>query len=113
MIFLLKRVGETHARELILRGNIIDATEAKEKGLINLLVPDGKLKETTNRLADELIQQNSATAMALCKEMLSKLHGMNLPDSLDFAANMNAAARMTPDCKQGVDSFLKKEKLQW
>jgi hypothetical protein len=38
---------------------------------------------------------------------------MNLMDSLDFAASMNAAARMTPDCKQGISSFLKKEKPQW
>jgi methylglutaconyl-CoA hydratase len=51
--------------------------------------------------------------MGLCKEMLSKLHGMNLPDALEFAANMNAAARMTPDCKQGIAAFLAKEKIQW
>ena len=51
--------------------------------------------------------------MGLCKEMLSKLHGLNLLDSLDFAANMNAAARMTPDCKAGIAAFLNKEKMTW
>ncbi len=113
MIFLLKRVGEGIARELILRGNIISATEAKQVGLINMVVPEHELQSTVDSLCNELAQQNSGTAMGLCKEMLSKLHGMNLMDSLDFAANMNAAARMTPDCKQGIDAFLKKEKPQW
>jgi hypothetical protein len=45
--------------------------------------------------------------------MLSKLHGMNLMDSLEFGTNMNAAARMTPDCKRGLAGFLKKEKTEW
>jgi methylglutaconyl-CoA hydratase len=113
MIFLLKRVNEGIARELILRGNIISATEAKQIGLINAVVPEDELEAATDALCSEFIQQNSGTAMGLCKEMLSKLHGMNLMDSLDFAANMNAAARMTPDCKQGIAAFIKKEKHQW
>jgi len=113
MIFLIKRVGEATARELILRGNIIDAVEAKQVGLINMAVAEKELQSATDALCTEIIEQNSGTAMGLCKEMLSKLHGMNLVDSLDFAAGMNAAARMTPDCKEGISAFLKKEKPQW
>jgi len=113
MIFLIKRVGEGRARELVLRGNIIDAAEAKALGLVSMVVGEKHLNVTADQLADELVSQNSLTSMALCKEMLSKLHGMNFVDSLDFAANMNAAARMTPDCKQGIAAFLKKEKIQW
>jgi methylglutaconyl-CoA hydratase len=113
MIFLVKRVGEGKARELILRGNILGASEAKDVGLINSVVPASELQTAVDALSDELIQQNSLHAMGLCKEMLSKLHGLNLMDSLDFAANMNAAARMTPDCRQGISAFLNKEKIQW
>lgn len=113
MVFLLKRVGEGIARELILRGNTMSAPEAKAIGLVNMVVPESELEATTNALCAEIIQHNSGTAMGLCKEMLSKLPGMNLMDSLEFAANMNAAARMTPDCKQGVAAFLRKDKLQW
>lgn len=113
MIFLVKRVGEARARALILRGNIITASEAMELGLVNKVVPAAELDGEVDLLADELISQNSLHAMGLCKEMLSKLHGLNLVDSLDFAANMNAAARMTPDCKAGIAAFLKKEKMTW
>ncbi|HCV43411.1 MAG TPA: methylglutaconyl-CoA hydratase [Bacteroidetes bacterium] len=113
MIFLLKRVGEGIARELILRGNILSALDAKKIGLVNMVVRERELEATTSALCTEIIQHNSGTAMGLCKEMFSKLQGLNLMEALDFAANMNAAARMTPDCKRGVAAFLKKEKLQW
>jgi methylglutaconyl-CoA hydratase len=113
MIFLMKRVGEGIARELILRGNIIKAKEAQAIGLINQAVPAELLQATAAALGNELLQHCSSHAMGLCKEMVSKLHGLNLIDALDFAANMNAAARMTPDCKEGIKSFLNKEKIQW
>jgi methylglutaconyl-CoA hydratase len=113
MIFLMKRVGEAAARELILRGNVVTANEAAKIGLVNSVVPAAVLHKAVETLANELIHNNSLHAMGLCKEMLSKLHGLNLVDSLEFAANMNAAARMTPDCKAGVAAFLNKEKIQW
>jgi methylglutaconyl-CoA hydratase len=113
MIFLIKRVGEGRAREMVLRGNIISAKEASEIGLISSAVPATELQRAVDELLDELTRQNSLHAMGLCKEMLSKLHGLNFLDSLDFAANMNAAARMTPDCKQGVSAFLNKDKIKW
>jgi len=113
MIFLIKKVGEGKARELILRGHIIKANEAQQIGLVNTVASSAELQSSVDALSNELIQLNSLHAMGLCKEMLSKLHGLNLMDSLDFAANMNAAARMTPDCKQGISAFLTKEKIQW
>lgn len=113
MIFLIKRVGEGIARELILRGHVVNSREALRIGLINTVVPAAALDSTVDSLCGELATQNSGTAMGLCKEMLSKLHGMNLMDSLDFASNMNAAARMTADCKQGIGAFLNKEKIRW
>ncbi len=112
-VFLVKRVGEGRARELVLRGTPIDAAEALRIGLASMVVPASRLVETGEAIARELIQNNSPNAMGLCKDMLSKFHGMNLPDALDFAANLNAAARMTVECKNGVGAFLRKEKIEW
>lgn len=113
MIFLVKRVGEGRARELVLRGHTIDARAAEAIGLAGRVVPAAEVDAAGLALANELIERNSLLAMGLCKEMLSKLHGMNLMDALDFASNMNAAARMTPDCKEGVAAFLRKEQHRW
>jgi len=113
LLFLLRRVGEGHARALALRGEAIDGAEAYRIGLANMVIPSAQLDATANALARELIDKNSANAMGLCKEMLSKFQGLNLPEALDFAANMNAAARMTAECKSGMGAFLRKEKIEW
>jgi methylglutaconyl-CoA hydratase len=113
MAFLIKRVGEGRARELVLRGNTLGADEAERIGLVTKAVPDAEVDSAVKDLAGELITQNSATSMGYCKELIGRLHGLNLLDSLDFAANVNAAARMTADCKQGVEAFLQKSIPKW
>lgn len=113
MVFLLRRVGEGRAREMVLGGSVIDAESAHAAGLVNALVAPEELDAAALELAGRLAQDNSAVAMGLCKELLARLPGMNLQEALDFAANMNAAARMTQDCREGIAAFLRKEKPAW
>jgi len=113
MSFLVQRVGEGRARALVLRGITLKAQEAYLWGLVTEIVPAKDLQPTAESLMGELLTRNSATAMGLCKEVLAKLHGMTLEESLEFGANMNAAARMTEDCKRGVGAFLAKQKIEW
>jgi methylglutaconyl-CoA hydratase len=113
MVFLIKRIGEGKARELILMGKMIDAKEAEEIGLITKSVPDQMLDDAVDSLAQELSDKNSPASMARTKEMFSKLDGLNLVDALDYAANMNALTRMTEDFKKGLKGFLEKNPTQW
>jgi methylglutaconyl-CoA hydratase len=113
LLFLVKRVGEGRAREMILRGNTISAIEAKEIGLVTMVAAEAELGQRVDAFVDELIHNNSAQAMGSCKELLSKGLDMSLGQYLDFAAEMNALARTTADWKRGVQSFLNKEKLDW
>jgi methylglutaconyl-CoA hydratase len=113
MVFLVRRIGEGKARSLVLRGATLDAAAAREAGLVTDVVPHAGLPSSVDALASSLIAENSGASMGLCKEMLAKLQGMSLPDAVDFAANMNAAARMTPECRRGFGAFLAKEKITW
>lgn len=106
MIFLVRRIGEGRTREFVLRGNIINAEEALEIGLINKIVPIVELEETGMRLANELITNNSGTSMGLVKELLARIHGMATNDALEYASNLNALTRMTDDCKRGIEMYL-------
>jgi methylglutaconyl-CoA hydratase len=45
--------------------------------------------------------------------MIDEVQNRNLNDALNYAAEMNAHARQTNDCKRGINSFLNKEKLIW
>jgi len=113
MVFLIRRVGEAKARELTLRGTTISAEEAQRIGLVNFVVPAVQLEEEGTKLVNELINNCSGSSMGLVKELIARISGMPTNDALDYAANLNAVTRMTDDCKKGIESFLKKEPLQW
>lgn len=113
MVFLVKKLGEGKARELVLSGRVIDAQQANQIGLVTQVVDHRQLNAVTRELAQELAENNSANSMALTKEMLTTIHHMDFVQALDYAANMNAVTRMTDDCRKGITAFLKKEKIQW
>ena len=113
LIFLVRRIGEGRARELVLQGDIIDAEESFKLGLISKVVPSIDLEKTGLQLANELITNNSSTSMGLIKELLARVYGMETGDALDYASHLNALTRMTDDCKRGIDSFLNSKPLEW
>ncbi|MBM4173593.1 MAG: enoyl-CoA hydratase/isomerase family protein [Ignavibacteria bacterium] len=107
MVYLLRKIGDTKARRLLLSAENISAIEAEHIGLITQCVPDGELNNAVQTLAETLLK-NSSSSMALTKDMLANLHGMSLEAGLNYAASMNAFTRMTDDCKHGIQSFLNK-----
>jgi methylglutaconyl-CoA hydratase len=113
MVFLLRKVGEGKAKELLLTGDLIRSEEAVYYGLVNKVVAKDKLREHVKAFADHLITQNSGISMMLTKQMVSQVQSMNLEGALSFAAEMNAKARGSEDCKKGIAAFLAKEKFQW
>lgn len=112
-IFLVKRIGEGRARELILRGNTISAAEAERLGIVTAVVPHEQLESAAAELADELSSRCGPTAVGLCKELLARLSGLSTHEALEVAGNMNAAARMTAECREGIAAFLEKRSLRW
>ena len=113
MIFLVRKLGEAKARYLLLSGDLITATEAKEQGLVYKLAAKEELEKEVLSFAKKLIATNSSLSMATTKTMLSEVQNLSLDEALTYAAEMNAKARATTDCQRGIGAFLKKEKIQW
>lgn len=114
MNFLVKKIGETHARMMLLSGNVIKASEAQKFGIINAIYEsEEELEEEVMKFAQHLITHNSETSMMLTKQMLSEIHSMPLDEALRYAAEMNATARSSEDCKKGIAAFLNKETVKW
>ncbi len=109
MAFLVRRVSQIQARELVLSGIVIDARQAHARGLVTTVV-EGGAEELDAHIARivEPITRASASAVTLTKQMLTALDGMPLDSALDYAARMNALTRMTPDCQAGIARFLNK-----
>jgi methylglutaconyl-CoA hydratase len=112
-VFLLRKIGEAKAKQLLLTGDLVSATEAQELGLINYVVSGEELEEKVLAFAQKLIRENSQQSMEYTKEMIANVQHMTLKKALNYAAEMNANARGTEDCKKGIASFLNKEKLVW
>lgn len=113
MIFLLRKIGEARARALLLSGSIVPATVARELGLVYKVVAREILSEEVLKFAREIVVANSAQAVSTTKEMLATVQSLSLDEALNYAAEMNAHARATEDCKKGIAAFLNKEKIAW
>lgn len=112
-VFLLRKLGEAKAREMLLSGELFSADQVRHLGLINHVIDSGELEHDVLQLAKKLVETNSAESMKLTKQLIAETPSRSLDDALRYAAEMNAHARGTNDCKRGIAAFLNKEKLTW
>lgn len=112
-VFLRRRLGEAAARELLLRGHLISAAEAVRIGLLTKAVPPEALDREVAEIAREIIEETSASAVALTKRMLASLSGVGLDEALAHAVQVNAFARGTADGQAGIAAFLEKKDPPW
>ncbi len=112
-VFLLRKIGESRAKQLLLTGDLIGADEAERYGLVNYVVPSEELEASVFAFAKKLCAENSKQSMEVTKEMISRVQEMTLEGGLHYAAEMNAVARGSEDCQRGIASFLNKEPIVW
>jgi methylglutaconyl-CoA hydratase len=110
--FLLRQVGEKHARDLLLTGRIIGADEAYHIGLANEVVAADLLLTRTRQLAAELMENSPASLMAT-KKLLNAYTQAEFDEQLRLGIEENARIRATEDFREGVTSFLEKRKPKW
>lgn len=112
-VFLIRKVGEHKAKQLLLTGEVIKAENALAHGLIHYVVKSEELERTVFEFASGLIRNNSAQSMELTKQLIDQVQSLSLEEALEQAANLNAKARATDDCKAGIAAFLNKQELKW
>jgi len=112
-VFLLRKIGEARAKQLLLSGDLVSAEEACSLGLVNKVYPPDDLNQAVDDLVKNLTENNSGHSMYLTKQMIAEVQHMPLNEALDYAAQMNAQARESKDCKKGIGAFLDKQPLKW
>jgi len=106
-IFLIKKIGEGKARQLLMSGEIIDAKKAYKIGLVNLLAIDA-LKESIS--FTEKLVQNSDTSLRLTKQVINLVSNFNIEDAINYCIRINTISRSTEDFQEGLNIFLSKNK---
>lgn len=111
-VFLTRQIGDKRARDLLLTGRLVEATEAKELGLVTEIVPAERLMARADEIAEQLIAA-SPSSLTRAKRLLTSAAAASVDADLERAVLENARIRCTPDFKEGLASFLEKRKPVW
>jgi len=107
MAILRRSVSEKAAFELVAGGEVIPAARAREIGLIHRIYPDENFAADVDAYVSPLAGKSSS-ALMLSKRLLYHMDSISFEAALEAGVETNAIARMTEDCKRGVERFLKK-----
>jgi methylglutaconyl-CoA hydratase len=111
-IFLVRQIGEKQARDLLLTGKTIDASEAYRLGLITQIAPAAELMKSAQDLAATLLASSPAS-LRMTKKLLCDFAAPEIDRELEFAIVESAQIRSTPDFREGLASFLEKRAPRW
>ncbi len=106
---LPRLVGKSRAKDLILTGRRIDATEAERIGLVNRIAPEGQLTEAATELA-ATIAANGPVAVRAAKAAVDQ--GCELPQTqgLELEARCYERTLPTQDRLEALAAFSEKRK---
>ena len=107
MAILRRNVSEKRAFELLTLGNELSAEEAVNAGLANRVIDDEAFDDEVDAFVEQFARV-SGSAVALTKKLLYQIDAMSFEDALRCGVDTNVTARLTKDCKQGVERFLRK-----
>ncbi|MBM3296967.1 MAG: enoyl-CoA hydratase/isomerase family protein [Candidatus Aminicenantes bacterium] len=110
--YVLRRIGESRAREYFLTGERFDARRALEIGLVNRVAPAGKLDESVEAVV-KLLLGSGPEAVAKCKELIHRTPQLGFEEAKEYTARMIAGLRVSAEGQEGMASFLEKRKPRW
>ncbi|MGZ8848429.1 MAG: enoyl-CoA hydratase/isomerase family protein [Pyrinomonadaceae bacterium] len=108
MAILRRNVSEKRAFELVTLGEEIGADEAASFGLVNHVLDDEAFEEEVDVFVQKFMK-TSSSAVALTKKLLYRTDAMSFEDALLLGMDENVIARMSEDCRKGIERFLKKK----
>jgi methylglutaconyl-CoA hydratase len=111
--YVIKRVGEYGAKELMLTGRRIHGKEAAHFRLVNKSVPAEFLEETLTEVI-ALLHTSGPKAMNQCKTLIHEVaNKLTLMEAYDYTARMIAEIRASEEGQEGMNAFLEKRKPNW
>ena len=111
--YVIKRIGEYGAKELMLTGRRINGKEAERLQLVNKSAPPELLEET---IAETLanLRTSGPNAMKQAKTLINEVcNHLTLKEAYDYTARMIADIRASEEGQEGMNAFLEKRKPKW
>lgn len=112
MVALSRNVHRKQAMEMLLTGETIDASTAREFGLINRIVPRQYLNQVIMKYA-EIIASKSPLTVKIGKEAFYRQAEMSLEDAYEYTAGVMVENMMIRDAEEGMNAFISKRMPEW
>lgn len=106
---LPRLVGIMKAKELLLTGRNVDANEALNIGLLNMVVEDDQLMDTAEKIAAK-IASKSSVQIQFIKELVNTGLDIDLKSANSLEISYFTSGFSTYDQKEGMKAFLEKRK---
>lgn len=112
--FVVAKIGNTAAKELMLTGRRFSADEAKDFRLVNAVVDEAEMLDTERQYIDHFLHA-SPEAVAECKNLLRMVSGTDDRYSPIFMQTSVAIAnqRVSEAGQEGLTAFFEKRKPNW
>ena len=112
--FVVQKIGNTAAKELMLTGRRFTADEAKDFRLVNVVVSEAEMIDTERQYIEHFMQA-SPDAIAECKNLLRMVTGTDDPLNPVFYQTSLAIAnqRISKAGQEGMKAFFEKRKPEW
>ena len=112
MVALSRAVHRKHAMEMLLTGEAIDASTAREMGLVNRVVPESYLRQVTDQYARN-IAAKSARTLRVGKEAFQEQAEMGLAEAYEYTISVMSENMMDAAAKEGIGAFLEHREPNW
>jgi enoyl-CoA hydratase/carnithine racemase len=109
---LSRNVPRKQAMEMLLTGEFIDAQTARERGLVNRVVPAERLDAEIDALCASILAK-PAVAVATGKQLFYKQLEMGVAAAYQLAGQTMACNMMDESALEGVQAFIEKRKPGW
>ena len=113
--YVIRRIGETHARRYFLSAERFDSQRACEIGLVQQTAPMARLDETIEDIIGHILN-GGPLALSHAQQLVFDIAGHNAESqkSLDEStARLIAGLRVSQEGQEGLAAFLEKRKPGW
>ncbi len=111
--YIIKRVGEFNAKDLMLTGRRFQGKEAEQFKLVNKSMSEVQMEIYVSTLIDSL-KSSGPKAISHCKNLINEVcNHLSLHEALEYTAKMIAEIRASEEGQEGMAAFLEKRKPNW
>lgn len=111
-VAVARNIGRKRAMEMLLLGEMVEAQDALQFGLVNRVVPKPDVMSEALDLAEK-IASKSAAAIAMGKKTFYEQIDAPLGEAYDTAGWAMAKNMMLDDAREGLGAFLEKRQPKW